>query len=454
MSINATAIHEVRGSGGDDRFGGFFDPSTSILGIDYSQQTTPRVFIDGVSVSGFAVGTLLNLYGYTVSSGDLGNGLNYVSGINVIMNTGPYRITGVGLAANTWTLDRNCTTGATTGIVGYMGGCIKTIDEFSRRYISGNVAHCKHPTVAASAVNFLNTQNVLPHTAIVGYRDVRGSGTCDVVVGFSGMRFTGAGHVLSRLNLWCDAAVTGVIFTAQNMAENCRIYNASVGVHALFDGSTLNHCAISGCGVGVVGVGRTFVTMSNIYNNATGVSALVVNNILTDNIIHDNTVGVSCSVATIALIGNDIINNREDGLRYLSVNTLTGADIVQDNNFIGNGWFGVNSPGVRPTRYSYDGNTSYNNGSGDFNGFNDPSPSGRYASPIYFNRYNRNLTADPFVKGTYTINMVNGGGADMRNRGIKNTWLDLPALSGHKGSGPVQAYTTVISVGMQGGYNN
>lgn len=121
MAASAAVIYYVL-TGGNDLNGGGFDSSVTSPGTDYSQNTTPQVTFNGTTVTAAdaGIGATITLTGYTVATTDNGNSLNIASG--TLFTAGVYTIISVNVGANTWTLDRNCTTGAGAAMVGRMGG--------------------------------------------------------------------------------------------------------------------------------------------------------------------------------------------------------------------------------------------------------------------------------------------------------------------------------------------
>src|SRR5258708_8614207 len=111
MALTASAVWEVRTTG-DDTQGGHFDSSVTSPGTDYSQQASAQVVFDGVTIAATTAGVTATIVitGYTVATGDVGNGLNITGGVN--FTTGRYTITAVNTGTGTWTLDRNATSGA------------------------------------------------------------------------------------------------------------------------------------------------------------------------------------------------------------------------------------------------------------------------------------------------------------------------------------------------------
>lgn len=121
MAASAAVIYYVL-TGGNDLNGGGFDSSVTSPGTDYSQNTTPQVTFNGTTVTAAnaGAGATITLTGYTVATTDNGNSVNIASG--TLFTAGVYTIISVNVGSNTWTLDRNCTTGIGAAMVGRMGG--------------------------------------------------------------------------------------------------------------------------------------------------------------------------------------------------------------------------------------------------------------------------------------------------------------------------------------------
>lgn len=121
MAASAAVIYYIL-TGGNDLNGGGYDASVASPGTDYSQSTTPHTTFNGTTVTATTagVGATVTITGYTVATTDNGNSVNIASGTN--FTPGVYTITSVNTGASTWTLDRNCTTGAGSAMVGRMGG--------------------------------------------------------------------------------------------------------------------------------------------------------------------------------------------------------------------------------------------------------------------------------------------------------------------------------------------
>src|SRR4029077_11679598 len=114
-----TTIWRVRPSGNNANGGGF-EPSLSRGRESFSRPNGDRVAFDATTVRATHAGVsnVITLVGYSATAADIGNVLNITGGTNFI--PGWYAITAQG--GTTWTLDRNCTTGAGAAMTGNMGG--------------------------------------------------------------------------------------------------------------------------------------------------------------------------------------------------------------------------------------------------------------------------------------------------------------------------------------------
>ena len=121
MALPQYLVWEVRTTGNNAN-GGAFLPTSG--GTDRSQQDSPHVTFDGTDVTATTTGAsaTITISGYTVAAGDIGNILNITGGTN--FTTGRYYIQSVSTENNTWTLDRDCCSGAASAMTGRMGGCI------------------------------------------------------------------------------------------------------------------------------------------------------------------------------------------------------------------------------------------------------------------------------------------------------------------------------------------
>lgn len=162
---------------------------TVSTGTDYSQQNSPQGTFDGVTIAAHTSGitTTIILTGYTVASGDIGNGVNITGGTNFI--AGFYFIQSVNVGLNTWTLDRNATSGAGTGMTGRMGGGWANIASANTNstgpIVGGNVIYILGsgvPTPGASGASYTFDYTVSANvgtwasaaTGLIGYVKYKG----------------------------------------------------------------------------------------------------------------------------------------------------------------------------------------------------------------------------------------------------------------------------------------
>lgn len=131
---------EVR-TGGNDLNGGGYNAGVSTAcsspGTDWSQQDSPHVTFDGVTITASTSGTsnVLTINGgYTVATTDKCNALTIASGTN--FTAGTYIIIAVNAGANQWTLDANVSSGAGSGMVGRMGGGFVTLAQATAQWNS------------------------------------------------------------------------------------------------------------------------------------------------------------------------------------------------------------------------------------------------------------------------------------------------------------------------------
>jgi hypothetical protein len=157
MAVNATAFWRVRPSGNNANGGGY-DSAISGAGTDFSKQNSAQVAFNGTTVRATTAGTsnVITLVGYSATAADIGNCLNITGGTNFI--TGFYFITAQG--GTTWTLDRNCTSGAGAAMTGNMGG--GWADPFTNMTSSG-------PVVAGNTINVLGSGIPNPSSYVFDY---------------------------------------------------------------------------------------------------------------------------------------------------------------------------------------------------------------------------------------------------------------------------------------------
>ena len=121
--------------------------NTASATIDRSQATSAQIVFDGVTDSATTSGTsaTITVTGVGTTAADVGNWLNITGGTN--FTTGVYQIVSVVVGAagvGTWTLDRNCSSGAGAAMTGNMGGCFGSVSKVAAIMVSQNKAFLKN----------------------------------------------------------------------------------------------------------------------------------------------------------------------------------------------------------------------------------------------------------------------------------------------------------------------
>ena len=211
-------------------------------GTDYSQQDSPQVTFNGTTITATTAGVsaTITITGYTVAATDVDNVLHIAGGTN--FTVGWYTIISTG--AGTWTLDRNCTTGAGAAMTGRMGG--GWADHVNLAGSSGGAASAAGPTVAGNTSYILGgaspsyvspdytfSDNVTPPngSTTAGLWTVAGDPATPTTNGFSGyplIKITTNGTWLYNTHLWSvhhlfifsGIAAAGGIFNPQPQNTN------------------------------------------------------------------------------------------------------------------------------------------------------------------------------------------------------------------------------------------
>jgi hypothetical protein len=463
MALPSTTVWEVRPTNGADTNGGGF--VTGASGTDYSQQNSPHVVFDGVTIAGHTAGVTATVIitGYTVAATDVGNIVQITGGTG--FTTGFYQIQSVNTGANTWTLDRNATSGAATGMTGNMGGALKTIGQVITILSTTNqnaidqTVYVKAEAVISTAAEF-NIGGITNNATFVGYTSTRtdngqvtikanastvtnnalirldgiriynfavdgnysGSNRCSCI-GFS---VVGSGSLLVNC-LAKNMTEQGFTFSnGNNTSINCVATNAGGGGNPAYTFSSNNgqnyfvNCIAYACpAIGFSGSGGVLTGCIAGNNTGTGQHGFLMGGA-------DGPMLVDRCLA---------YGNGGDGFHISSPGEIVG----QITNCIsyGNGAFGINagaalpSPGLYYLNYNaYGGNTS-----GNLNnvtaGANDVS-----------------LSADPTTAGAsnnFALNSAAGGGAAVKGAGFPGVLQ--AGGTGHIDIGPLQSAaigTTVV----------
>lgn len=418
-ALSASTVYEVETGGSDSNGGGFV---TGSGGTDWSQQSAAHVAFNGTSITATTTGaaTLITITGYTVLAGDVGNLLQITGGTNFL--TGIYQITSVNTGANTWTLDRNVTSGVGAAMTGNMGGAFLTIQQaLTNQSVQGQNIYIKGGTytittgLTQSAGAF--TFNLL--SRIIGYSSVRGDNGRPIVATTSAITMLAvsvAGVSVENLEFnGNNDATAGITLTGtyQNSGINLNVHNiAGIGVTLSSNGGGLFNSVVSTCtsgGVDTTAIG-VFVDGNTVYGNTTyGINSTTNGDAFIRNVIFNNsTTGINAGSYADAILYNDIYNNGSDGIleAYQIVGDATGNIIVN------NGGWGINMPGSTPSQVaSYVRNNAYyNNTSGNLRnavmGFGDVL-----------------LTGVPFTNpiSDFSLNNTAGAGAACRLAGFPGT---------------------------------
>lgn len=441
MSLAQTVAWDVQ-TGGNSANGGGFD--TASAGTDYSQVTTPQVAFNGTSISATTSGisTTILITGYTVASGDVGNIVNITGGTN--FTTGRYEISSVNTGANTWTLDRNATTGIGAAMTGNMGGCLDTPNTaMQATAATGAVAdmttYVKVGTYNLTvAITTPNSAQSKYQTRVLGYNASHG----DNPVGSNRPVIATNGNAINALNVTTNSGwrFENLIFDGSGSTKgligiydngglsagyiNIKILNfGSQGFLTNSAAVQINSSEITGCGAttgngaiesngspATIFVNQCWIhdnSKSGIYFFNSGSAPLI----LTKSIISNNTGassdGVTCDYDCV-MIGNIFFGNGRDGVHFISpYDQISSVNI--NNIYASNSGFGMNwiSAPIYKTISTFNYNGFYNNTSGNYNNF--------IAAPN-----DVACSVNPFTasaSNNFTLNNTASGGASLRAAG-------------------------------------
>ena len=152
MTLGVNAVYEIRFTG-DDTQAGYFNPSQTSAGTDYSQQDAAQVSYTDLVVD-HTTNTKVTSAGNPFTSAHVGNGLRINSGTG--WTTGLYEV--VSVTGSTATLDRSPAAVDSTDGTGKLGGAIATPGLAFGSIIAGNTVWLKY---SASTYNITSsTANV------------------------------------------------------------------------------------------------------------------------------------------------------------------------------------------------------------------------------------------------------------------------------------------------------
>lgn len=446
MALPAAGVIECRSDGDDLNGGGFVVDD----GTDRSQQTAPHVTFDGATVTAAngAAGSTITLTGYTVlDPEDKGNYLRIASGTN--FTAGLYRIVSVNEGTNSWTLDRNCTSGAGSAMVGRMGGAVATLAAAmtATSAVAGNKIWLRATAnydLTATVTPVSGTLTAAPVT-IIGYGTVRGDATKPVVR--------------------C-AASTVTLFTLSNNAihlENVELQGnsqtASKGVSMTGANVTVSRCKFSGFSAQAITQNST---TSHVFDNEftacsdSGTVSVLNGTFGPGNHVHDNTTSGIAGSALSHIIGNVVVDNSgatSDGVNAIQSGLVYGNTIARSgrDNLALNGTqrpcMIVSNVLSEPGRNNLTvGASSWESGGEEFSGYLRKNffylggGSGANINNMTVAGDNVELSADPFVDaagGDYGLNNDAGGGATVREAGFQNSFPGA-SFTGYRDGGAVQ----------------
>lgn len=419
-------------------------PAVTSPGTDWSQQTGAEVTFNGTTVTATiaAAGATITLTGYTVLATDVGNVLNIVSGTGS-WTAGRYTITSVSTGSNTWTFAVNVAAGASSALVGYMGGALATIAKGAAVAVSANTVWVKATatyTITAT-ITITLTNNATP-IFYSGYTTTHGDGgqatiTCATN---SVHMWTMAGdqnYVLSNFRMTCTAGTPGDCIhcssqTFQTVIVNCYISGFKYGVNGTNSGGAgyftnllVDSCEITACTSDGINNVTPFVVLASYIHGNTGCGLNVgdncnINLVVQYSVIKSNagTAGIyfpSSNQATACVITNSaIINNTGDGLRFSSGSTALFGLLMWSTIIDSNGGYGINAI----SNVSVAWGPSFRNNA--FGSGATANTSGNYSSLLSASPSDVTLTADPFTSrstGNFALNSTAGGGAALKGAG-------------------------------------
>jgi len=424
LALSANTVFEVRTTGSDSNGGGFV---TGASGTDYSQQDAAQYALTGLTTAA-ANAIILTASAAAVMVGNL---INITGGTN--FTTGIYQITAVSVGVSI-TVDRNCTTAAGAAGTANVGGALLTVGAATAIIVEGSITWVKTGTYSISAgITFANSfgTGYQQATRLVGYGTTRGD------TGRPTIQASAGSFTLLTVGSGKDGA------SIENLILDGNSQTSAIGLNVNAGSVVVTGCKIMGC------PGGGILTASSFYGNiqqcevttcgTAGISVAgpPIGIQILNNYIHDNTaVGVTfASGATIqVVVGNVIANNTGASSDGLSV-AVFYVNFIHGNVFYGNGRDGIRLTNQYPARECVQNNIFVSNGGYGIN--SSSAPTKTYSAAIAYNAFYNNtsgarnniatgvgdvtLTSDPFVasgSGNFALNNTAGAGAACRAAGF------------------------------------
>jgi hypothetical protein len=482
-------VWEIRPGAGSDTNSGAFATLTNNTtactgGTDRTQQNAAQVTFNGTTVAATTTGVsaTIVLTGYTVLATDVCNTLRVSGG--VLFTTGLYQIVSVSTGLNTWTLDRNATTGAASAMTGTMGGAMATlVGAFADLTASASIQPQFDCTIWYKSGTDTVTAGVsIPLTSgivVQGYQTTRGDNTgtkpllttatnaVNLVLGTAASPYSTI--TFNNVSFSSTAGTPGAGFYAPTNATgralsliNCSLTGFSYGILGDYSGDyvwgalTVYQTEIkNSVNDGIRNLGNTYIIGSYIHNNgATGVtlngsgppgptSLVIVDSVIASNGTHGVSTASTPIPSTLVAQNSVFYGNTQDGIFLGETNFLNVA--LFNNIFSANTFYGILNSNAASLSYGFGAffranNAFFSNGSGAFTGL-----------PV--NASDITLSANPFVTAgsNFALNSTAGGGALLKAAGVPGIlpagigtgYLDVGALqsqcTGGGGGGSVSA---------------
>jgi hypothetical protein len=416
-------------------------PTGGSATIDRTQVSAGFIVFNGSTITGSTGGTaaVVTLSGYTVVAVDVGNTVLISGGSN--FTAGTYQITAVNTGSNTWTLDRNCCSGAASGMTGRMGGSAIAITgpmgAVNANGAGGNKFFVKaETTITTTASIALNAPAIAPANTVmpnrlIGYTTTRGdNGKVTIALstntGLVGLNITTNGWIVENFTINCAGlgTSTGIAITTNyNTIRNCLIYaftSAGISLITSPTSSLITNCEVTGgtaaatAAISSTASNAGSIFFCNIHDNACPGIALGQFITIAWNLVVNNTGassdGIVVGSGTVAngfIFNNTIYGSGREGIWYLSSQGPFRANIARNNLLVNNAGYGIRigpNSGTQngtPADPLWDGNCYYNNGTGTRLNMDDQGTQ----NPVnmvgtYTNVLDQIPTSSPFVRVT------------------------------------------------------